>query len=99
MYKVIKYFTDLQDNNHPYNVGDDYPREGLKVTEERIAELSSDRNKRKVPLIEIATSQEEPKEEPKAEPKEKPQEEVEKNDRSGSSKNAKSKPGKKKQLK
>lgn len=57
MYKVIKYFTDLQDDNHPYNVGDDYPREGLKVTKERIEELSSDRNKRKKPLIEIATSQ------------------------------------------
>lgn len=91
MYKVIKYFTDLQDDNHPYNVGDDYPREGLKVTKERIEELSSDRNKRKAPLIEIATSQEETKEEP--------QEEVEKDDRSGSSKNAKSKSGKKKQLK
>ena len=96
MYTVIKQFIDLQDKNHPYNVGDDFPREGLKVTKERIEELSSDRNKRKKPLIEIATSQEETKEESKAEPKEKPQEEVKKNDRSGSSKNAKSKPGKKK---
>ena len=94
MYKVIKYFNDLQDDNHPYNVGDDYPREGLKVTKERIEELSSDRNKRKAPLIEIATSQEEPKEEPKAE--EQPQEEVKKDDRSGSSNNAKSKSRKKK---
>ena len=25
MYRVIKYFTDLQDNNHEYNVGDIYP--------------------------------------------------------------------------
>lgn len=92
MYKVIKHFTDLQDKNHPYNVGDDFPREGLKVTKERIAELSSANNKRREPLIALATSQEEPKEEPQAEPKE----EVEKDDRSGSSKNAKSKPRKKK---
>lgn len=91
MYTVIKQFIDLQDKNHPYNVGDDFPREGLKVTEERIAELSSSHNKRREPLITLATSQEETKE--------KPQEEVEKDDRSGSSKNAKSKPGKKKQLK
>lgn len=96
MYTVIKHFTDLQDKNHPYYVGDDFPREGLKVTKERIAELSSSNNKRREPLITLATSQEEPKEEPKAEPKEKPQEEVEKDDRSGSSKNAKSKPRKKK---
>jgi len=96
MYTVIKHFTDLQDKNHPYYVGDDFPREGLKVTKERIAELSSANNKRREPLIALATSQDEPKEEPKAEPKEKPQEEVEKDDRSGSSKNAKSKPRKKK---
>lgn len=93
MYKVIKYFTDLQDDNHPYNVGDDYPREGLKVTKERIEELSSDRNKRKAPLIEIAASQEE-----EEEPKEEPNAEV-KDDRSGPSKDVKSKSGKKKQPK
>lgn len=96
MYTVIKHFTDLQDKNHPYYVGDDFPREGLKVTKERIAELSSANNKRREPLIALATSQEEPKEEPKAEPKEKPQEEVEKDDRSGSVKNVKGKSRKKK---
>ena len=65
MYKVIKHFTDLQDKNHPYYVGDDFPREGLKVTKERIAELSSSNNKRREPLIALATSQDELKEEPK----------------------------------
>lgn len=90
MYTVIKHFTDLQDNNHPYFVGDGYPRKGLKVTKERVAELSSSNNKRGEPLIRLATSQaeeEEPKEEPNAEVKD---------DRSGPAKNAKSKPGKKK---
>ncbi len=92
MYKVIKYFTDLQDDNHPYNVGDDYPREGLKVTKERIAELSSSNNKRGKPLITLATSQEE------EEPKEEPNAEV-KDDRPGPSEDVKSKSGKKKQPK
>lgn len=52
MYKVIKYFTDLKDKNHPYNVGDTFPRKGLKVDEERIAELSGNENKQGTPLIE-----------------------------------------------
>ena len=38
MYKVIKYFTDLQDNEHPYNAGDTFPRDGLTVSRERIIE-------------------------------------------------------------
>lgn len=52
MYKVIKYFTDLQDNSRPYNVGDIYPRKGLTVSEERIKELSGSNNKQNTPLIE-----------------------------------------------
>ena len=51
MYKVIKFFTDLQDNNHPYNAGDIFPRSGLEVSEERIAELAGSDNKQGVPLI------------------------------------------------
>lgn len=52
MYKVIKYFTDLHDNNHPYNVGDTFPRKGVEVKPERIAELSGSNNKQGTPLIE-----------------------------------------------
>ncbi len=52
MYKVIKYFTDLQDNNYAYYVGDTFPRNGVKAGAERIAELSSDKNLQGVPLIE-----------------------------------------------
>jgi len=40
MYEVIHYFTDLQDNEYPYNVGDIFPRDGLAVSEKRIKELS-----------------------------------------------------------
>lgn len=53
MYKVIKHFCDLQDKNHPYNVGDTFPREGLKVTDERLAELAGSKNKQGKPLIEL----------------------------------------------
>lgn len=51
MYRVVEHFTDLKDGGHPYNVGDAYPREGLKVTEERLKELSSTNNKRRIILI------------------------------------------------
>ena len=52
MYRVIKSFTDLQDNNYVYYVGDTFPRNGVGVCAERIAELASDKNRRGVPLIE-----------------------------------------------
>ena len=52
MYKVIKSFTDLQDNNHTYSVGDTFPHNGVEVDAERIAELASDKNRLGVPLIE-----------------------------------------------
>ena len=52
MYKVIKFFTDLQDNNYAYYVGDTFPRNGVEVGAERVAELSSDKNLQGVPLIE-----------------------------------------------
>ena len=52
MYKVIKFFTDLHDNNYPYNVGDTFPREGVTATEGRLAELSGSNNRQNQPLIE-----------------------------------------------
>lgn len=52
MYKVIKKFTDLQDDSYAYNVGNEYPRDGLKPTKKRIAELSGSKNKQGTPLIE-----------------------------------------------
>ena len=51
MYKVIKYFTDLQDNNYAYYVGDTFPHNGGDVDAERIEELASDKNRLGVPLI------------------------------------------------
>ena len=55
MYKVIKSFTDLQDNNYAYYVGDTFPRNGVEVEAERIAELASDKNRLGIPLIEEVT--------------------------------------------
>jgi len=51
MYKVIVYFEDLQDKNRPYNIGDTYPRKGLKPSDERIEELATGKNIRGIPLI------------------------------------------------
>lgn len=52
MYKAIELFTDLQDDNYRYDVGDEYPRQGLKPTKKRINELLSDSNRRHRPVIE-----------------------------------------------
>lgn len=63
MYKTIKFFTDLHDNNYPYNVGDVFPRDGVTVTAGRLEELSGSDNRRGVPLIamvEEPESEEEP---------------------------------------
>lgn len=54
MYRVIEMFTDLQDSNYRYNVGDVYPRTGYKPSAKRIDELSGANNKRGKPLIKAA---------------------------------------------
>ena len=51
MFKVVKRFYDLKDNNYAYSVGDVFPHPKAKVSEKRIAELSSNKNKMGVPLI------------------------------------------------
>ena len=52
MYKVIKHFTDMQDNNFAYQVGDEYPRKGMSVLPSRIKELAGKKNRQGCPLIE-----------------------------------------------
>ena len=51
MYRVIKAFFDLKDNNHSYRVGDVYPRAGFTPSAKRIEELSGTKNRQKTPLI------------------------------------------------
>lgn len=59
-YRVIKKFTDLQDNNYVYDPKNPskntYPRKGYTPSEERIAELASDKNRQGTPLIEVPAS-------------------------------------------
>ena len=67
MYRVIKHFVDLQDNNYKYDVGDTYPRKGLNVLQSRINELASHKNKQNTPLIEeIPEVEEKPKKKSKS---------------------------------
>lgn len=54
-YEVVRFFIDLCDNNHTYNVGDTFPRNGMVVSNERIKELSGPNNRQKVPLIKEIT--------------------------------------------
>lgn len=52
MYKVVSFFTDLQDGEHAYNPGDTFPRKGVEVSAERISELASPNNLQGIKLIE-----------------------------------------------
>lgn len=52
MFRVIKHFTDMQDNNFAYQVGDEYPRKGMSVLPSRIRELAGSKNRQGCPLIE-----------------------------------------------
>ena len=56
-YKVIKTFADLQDCNHLYYVGDEYPRKGYSPSSERIDELLADKNRIHKPLIEVISDE------------------------------------------
>ena len=51
MYKVIKCFTDITDG-HKYDIGDIFPREGVDVSDARIAKLAGSANRQRTPLIE-----------------------------------------------
>ena len=51
MYKVVEFFHDLQDGGHAYQPGDLFPRDGIKVSDARLSELSSANNARGMKLI------------------------------------------------
>lgn len=57
-YKALVRFTDLQDANFKYEPGDTFPRQGLKVSAERLKELSTKANKRGIPVIKKLTKKE-----------------------------------------
>lgn len=58
-YKVVKLFDDLQDDAYRYQVGDTYPRKGLKPSEGRIKELLGSKNLQGEPLITKVTKEKE----------------------------------------
>ena len=60
MYTVLSEFADLQDENHIYRVGDEYPRKGYSPTDERVTELSTGKNLLHKPLIQRIAVVEEP---------------------------------------
>ena len=51
MYEVIVEFADLKDDKHLYHVGDEFPHNGMKVSENRLTELKTNKNKVGKPLI------------------------------------------------
>lgn len=69
MYRVVVAFEDLQDGNYPYKVGEIFPREGKTVSKERLEELCTRLNRRRMvmiekvqePKVEEATEEEKPK--------------------------------------
>lgn len=58
-YEVVKYFIDLEDKEKEYNVGDSYPKPAnKKISQDRLAELSSSANRQNTPLIKLVEEQE-----------------------------------------
>lgn len=64
MYKAIAFFKDLHDKSYKYRPGDEFPRPGLKVSPERIEELSTNKNRRGFPVIEEVKEPEAAEEKP-----------------------------------
>ena len=77
MYKVIKAFEDLQDNRHVYEAGHPFPRKGVNVSEERLAELAGSTNRRGEPLIKLVAHKGKSKAEQSPEAKQEAKEEAE----------------------
>lgn len=50
-YRSLINWHDLQDDNHVYLVGDEYPRKGLTPTKDRIEQLCGTANLAKKPYI------------------------------------------------
>lgn len=51
MYIVLNEFHDLEDNNYEYKIGKIFPYDGKEISEDRLKELSSTKNKMGIKLI------------------------------------------------
>ena len=74
IYRALIRFCDRQDDMFMYEAGDTYPRPGLDVTPERIAELAGSDNRMGYPLIRreetpVEPGNDDPKETPTEPPK------------------------------
>lgn len=58
----------MQDNKHVYHAGDTFPRMGLEVSDERVAELASKSNKRGEILIKAIDAERKAPQEPEIQP-------------------------------
>lgn len=67
-YIVVKDFSDIQDDRHVYHAGDTFPRMGLEVSDERVAELASKDNKRGEILIKAIDAERKVPQEPEIRP-------------------------------
>ena len=67
-YIVVKDFSDIQDDRCVYRAGDTFPRTGLEVSDERVAELASKDNKRGEVLIRAIDAEQESSQEPEIRP-------------------------------
>lgn len=67
-YIVVKDFSDIQDDLHVYHAGDTFPRMGLEVSDERVAELASKSNKRGEILIKAIDVERKASQEPEIQP-------------------------------
>ncbi len=72
-YEVIEGFSDIQDNSFEYHAGDRFPRGGVNVSQSRLDELASSKNKLGRPLIRKEKEEEPVK--PQAKAPEKPKKE------------------------
>ena len=64
MFRVIHRFADMQDQGRIYYAGDTFPRDDAPVSAKRVEELSSNKNRLGVPLIEEVGGK--PKRKPKS---------------------------------
>lgn len=53
IYKVVKRFKEVKHDNHVYEKGDIYPKEGVKATKTRLEQLSTKNNKCNEIFIEV----------------------------------------------
>lgn len=51
-FKVVRRFQEVKHDDHVYEVGDSYPKEGKKATKARFEELSTEKNDYKKIYIE-----------------------------------------------